>query len=136
MKIVQGKNSWRSIQSAVKNYVSVGLGRASKSHVQKLRPDRRFISWPHMPKRQIDALVGYESQSNIEISVLEEFVARCERKKIQSSYEAQLVGRSFDEFSMLDMKRAVDIERMVTLLKATLTNMKAIAAINGSYHKG
>lgn len=136
MKIVQGKNSWRLLHSAVKNYVSVGLLRSAKSQVQKLRPDRRFISWPHMPKRQIDAIVGYEFQSNIDIGVLEEFIARCERKKIQSSYEAQLVGRSFDEFSMLDMKRAVDIERMVTLLKATLTNMKAIAAINGSYHKG
>jgi hypothetical protein len=46
------------------------------------------------------------------------------------------VGRSFDDFSMLEMKRAVEIERMMSLLKSTLAEMKLIAAINGSHHKG
>jgi hypothetical protein len=68
MKVEHNKNSWRFIQSAVRSYVS--RGRSSlKNRIQKLRPDKRFLSWPHMPKRQIDALVGYDWEHVIEIKV-------------------------------------------------------------------
>lgn len=134
MKVEHNKNSWRFIQSAVKTYVS--LGRNIGKSMQKLRPDKRFLSWPHMPKRQIDALVGYDWHPKIEISVLEKFVSRHEGKKTSSGIDRNLVGRSFDDFSVLEMKRAVEIERMVSLIKVTLAEMKTIAAINGSHHKG
>ncbi|MCA9508197.1 MAG: hypothetical protein KC505_07250 [Myxococcales bacterium] len=134
MKIAGAKNYWSSIGSVVKDYLSGKKEKLNaKGRISKLKPDRHFISWPSMPKRQIDALIGYDGQPHIELKLIENFIARYDKQKQLENHE---VYRSLDEFSMLDMKRKVDIERMVSLLKATLGNMKAIGALNGSHHKG
>ena len=135
MKIQQGRHSWRFVQSAI-SYVSGGIELKARSTITKLRPEKKFLSWPHMPERSLAALVGYDWQAQVEIKTLENFVANCEKKKINSGDEAQLVGQSFDEFSMNDMKRVVDIERMVTLIKTTLADMKAVSASHNALFKG
>ncbi len=134
MKVEHHNNPWRFINGAIKH---PSFGKAlgvKKGGIQKLRPDKRFISWPIMPRRQLETLVGYEGSSELEMPVLEAFVARYEAKK--SHFSRELMSRSLDDFSLINMKRAIDIERMMTLVKNTITEMKSIASVFSTHHKG
>ena len=75
MKIQQGRQSWRFVQSAM-SYVSGGVQLKAKSTLTKLRPEKKFMSWPHMPERSLAALVGYDWQAQVEIKVLEKYIKK------------------------------------------------------------
>lgn len=134
MKVENQGYSWRFFNSAIKDH---SLGKSStlkKMGIQKLRPDKRFLSWPLMPRRQLESLVGYECQSELAITTLEALLTRYDANK--GNYSKDVVGRSLDDFSIINMKRAIDIERMMSLVKNTLSEMKSIASVFSARHVG
>lgn len=133
MKVENQGYSWRFFNRAIQQN-SLGKAIAEKKlGIQKIRPDKRFISWPLMPHRQLEALVGYDSQTELKLTILEKLLTRYEANK--GNYANDLRA-SLDDFSIINMKRAIAIDRMMNLVKNTLSEMKSIASVFSTHHKG
>jgi len=123
VKISRSGSSWRGVQSTISHLMMFSRAVVPLSRTRKLRPDKRFLSWPDMPKRDISALAGYINPPKIDLELLQSFVNA-----------NRVSGRSFagsiDNFCGLDMKRAMAIKKMNALVQATIDEMKAITYVS------
>lgn len=119
VKISGQGSSWRGIQSTINHLVMVSRAKEPLSRVRKLRPDKRFLSWPDMPKRDISALAGYVTPPKINLEILQDFISN--NKSSESYFSA-----SIDNFCDADLKRAMAIKKMNALVQATIDEIKSI----------